>query len=332
MRKSMNTPQMKQFTKRALVAAMFLGAGQAVAGNSFDVLTDYYSAQHFDELSHARFVELMVKSEDNQPLAKQYADQILPTGSVDSELALLRSSHSNLIENAERLVSEHPEKLFVVHKELKSGSYPKPLAIEALYKIHRAYDQHFETYAKAHAVEETRVVSVNVIKAPATEVPQESVTTVKNVDVDRFDSFTVISAPSETLSLIDESQLIHEPKHAFVEPLSEAPFDPLDLLALMPLGVCERPEQAVEAELPVEEGHKLFADDLVLEQVRTSFYLFDRSSVDTRELLARKDDDTITMTSDKQTSAVHTLVYLKEDEAHVEQGESLLWVLGLAFV
>ena len=100
----------------------------------------------------------------------------------------------------------------------------------------------------------------------------------------------------------------------------------------MPLGVCERPEQVVEAALPVDEGHKLFADDLVLEQVHTSFNLFDRSGVDTIDLIARKDDDAITMTSDKQTSTGHTLIYLKEDEAHVEQGESLLWVLGLAFV
>lgn len=57
------------------------------------------------------------------------------------------------------------------------------------------------------------VFSFDINKAPAIEVLQESFTLVSNVDADRFDLFTLFSAPSETLSLIDELQLIHEPKH-----------------------------------------------------------------------------------------------------------------------
>ena len=51
---------------------------------------------------------------------------------------------------ASSLVSNNPELLFVVHKSLKDGNYPRPLVVEALISIHRIFDKKLQLFVESH--------------------------------------------------------------------------------------------------------------------------------------------------------------------------------------
>ena len=142
-----SNPSAPNFVKRSLLVAMCLPVGDALAGNSFNQLSDYYSRSHFDEISYEKFQELVISSNNEKELARKYALNIKP--STQSVLDF-SGSMSSLVSEASSLVSNNPELLFVVHKSLKDGNYPRPLVVEALISIHRIFDKKLQLFVESH--------------------------------------------------------------------------------------------------------------------------------------------------------------------------------------
>jgi len=319
------------FAKKVLIGAMFLQAGQASAGNSFDVMSDYYAAQSFDEITHKKFIELLVKSEGNHSLAKQYAERVVMF-SDQEDLSLLRSSNAKLIENAESLVKSRPDKIFWVHKELKDGNYPKPLAIEALYKIHKAYDVHYESYAKEHSSldEIQQVASENDDQSLPANVVEKSVveTEVEHVFVEpsHHDKFTLMSAPKEFEVLFNEL-VFEEASNGFeIEPQEIA----LPERAMSPFDVCPMPEQQVAKRVVEKKGSALTMFEIKSHATLVLELPLNPAELDV-DYFVRKDEEIDSLMPRKQYQKESSF-YLKEDDFLVEQGASMLWLLALEYV
>ena len=178
MRRSKVTTKSPRFVRRALVAAMCLPAGQALAGNSYDMISDYYASKYFDEIPHERFVELIAKSEGDSEIARDYASKVSSETESDVVIQKLTESMANLISNAQKLIEAKPHLIFVVHKALKDSQLPEPLVIDALYKAHQAYDKKFQQYAAQRLVDKNRSIAQAYKKPPEEalvpdQIPQE---------------------------------------------------------------------------------------------------------------------------------------------------------------
>jgi len=184
MRRSKVTTKSPRFVRRALVAAMCLPAGQALAGNSYDMISDYYASKYFDEIPHERFVELIAKSEGDSEIARDYASKVSSETESDVVIQKLTDSMANLISNAQKLIEAKPHLIFVVHKALKDSQLPEPLVIDALYKAHQAYDKKFQQYAAQLLADKNRSIAQADKKPPEEalvpdQIPQEPTQLIK---------------------------------------------------------------------------------------------------------------------------------------------------------
>jgi len=323
MNHSFSSIQISGFAKRAIVGAMFLHAGQSLAGNSFNAVTDYYATQVFDEISHDGFVDLLVKSEKGDPLAKEFADAMLAASDSENDLALLRSSNANLVTNAIKLISSNPEKLYAIHKELKEGNYPEPLAIEALYQIHKVYDSKFEAFANAQRVKGSESAVAVKQSKPKVLFSDETAAQVDpgNVQVKSYDEFTWFSAPAESLTLNNASY--------FNEDLSsKRVFDPLDALALMPVETCDFVEPVVEAVKEEPKDTKLFVTDVALKVSELQFSIPVIPVGRSLHLVARKDDEyAVKSMIERDNKAYSSSVFFRESDFSSVKEDSSLWLL-----